>query len=147
METQELAVREDKAVNDFIASAIEQKLPVETLERLFALREKAKAEAAREAFTADMAMLQGELPVIEKRKVARDDVKGRDLYRYAPIDDIVAQTKEIIAKYGFSYSFLTENTADRVKVTCVITHKYGHTKETVMETGLATKTHIRLHQR
>ena len=142
METQALAVRDDKAVNDFITQAIEQKLPVESLERLFALRERVKAEAAREAYTEDMAKLQGELPIIAKSKTARDESKGKDLYRFAPIDDIVSQTKHIIAKHGFSYAFLTENTADKVKVTCIVTHKFGHSKESIMETGLATKTFI-----
>jgi hypothetical protein len=138
----EIVTREDKAVDGFITNAIEQKLPVETLERLFALREKAKAEAAREAYIEDMAKLQGELPIIIKQKEAHDDRNNKLLYTFAPIEDIVNQTKDIIARYGFAYAFLTENTPEKVKVTCVITHKYGHKESFSMETGLANRTNI-----
>ena len=52
----------------FISQAIEKGLPVETMEKLFALREKVKAEQAREAYVEALASFQSEVPAIKKTK-------------------------------------------------------------------------------
>ena len=134
--------RQQASVETMILQAIEKGLPVETMERILAMRTQLKAEWAKEQFDRSMADCQAEMPVIEKSKQARDEAKGKDLYKYAPIDAIVAIAGPIIARHGFSYSFKTLNAPDKVKVTCIVKHRDGHSEESDMETALSTKTQI-----
>ena len=130
-----------------IAQAIDRGVSVETMERLLAMRNQLKAEAAKEAFDNDMALLQGEMPTIKKTKEVRTKM-GKKAYSYAPIESIVEQTKTIIQKYGFSYIVKTEMIKDEkskitgVKSTCSVKHKLGHSEDSPMEVPLGNKTDI-----
>lgn len=111
-----------------IAQALEKGLSVETIERLLAMRKELKAEAAKEAYDEAMALFQAECPVIEKEKKVKFDTKagGSVDYFYAPMDAIVRQTKDIIAKHGFSYNFKTVEDVVGVTAICIVKHKMGH---------------------
>ena len=124
-----------------IAQAIDKGVPVETMERLLNMRRELKAEYAKEAYDSAMAAFQGECPVIEKKKDAKNR-DGKVMYAYAPLDSIIKQVGPIIGRHGLSYTFKTENKPDRVTVTCIVKHREGHSEESTMETSLATKTDI-----
>ena len=130
------------SVETMISQAIQAGMPVETMKEILAMRKELKADWAKEQFDRAMADCQAEMPVIEKSKMAKDEEKGKDLYKYAPLDAIVAVAGPIIAKHGFSYSFKTLNTPEKVKVTCIVKHRDGHSEESDMETALSTKTRI-----
>lgn len=124
-----------------IAQAIDKGLPVETMERLLAMRTALKAEAAKEAYDEAMANFQAECPIVGKGK----EVKNRSgvvMYHYAPLEAIVSEVKDIIGKHGFSYSIKTEIKENAVKVTCIVKHKGGHSEMSDMEVPLATRTDI-----
>jgi len=124
-----------------IAQALDKGLSVETIERLLAMRKELKAEAAKEAYDEAMANFQAECPVIEKDKKVNFITKAGDRvdYAYAPLDSIVRQVKELIAKNGFSYNFKTEESAEGVRTVCIVKHKLGHTDSSdFMVTGGGT---------
>ena len=126
-----------------IQMAIEKKVPVETIEKLLAMRTQLKAEFAKEAFDNDMADFQGECPVIKKSKAGGQTKSGIVAYSYAPLDKIVSQTKSLISKFGFSYQIKTEMTPDGgVKATCIVKHKLGHSESSEMSVPLGAKTDI-----
>lgn len=110
-----------------ITTAIEKNVPVETMERLLAMRDKIRSEQAKSAFDEAMSALQGEMPTIKKTKIVNDKF-GKERYRYAPIDSIIDQTKEFISKNGFSYAITTEQSEvqGEVKAICTVKHKMGH---------------------
>lgn len=137
-ETREVAVKET-SVSEFISQAIAQNLPVETMERLFDLRERVKAETAREAFIAAMAKFQSECPVIVKTKEVYTKGGGR-AYAYAPIESIVSQVKDALKNNGFSYSTNMEMLEGAVKVSVKVQHVLGHSEVTEMTVPLGTKT-------
>lgn len=122
------ARKKDTSVDTFISQAIQSNVPVETLEKLFALREKVKAEQAREAFTQALADFQGDCPIIAKtKKVMNKD--GRTVrYVYAPIDAIVEQIKKPLATHGFSYTWTVEQTEKGITALAKVTHKLGHSE-------------------
>ena len=124
---------QEASVGSFILKAIENNLPVETMERLFALREKMKAEQAREAFTEAMSKFQAECPVIEKtKKVFNKD--GRTVrYSYAPLDSIVSQVQAPLGKYGLSHSIETLNEEGFLTAICKITHSLGHSESSAFK--------------
>lgn len=131
----EVIVQENKnpTVEILISQAISQGLPVETMERLFALREKVKAEQAREAFVESVAQFQGVCPIIEKtKKVLNKD--GRSVrYQYAPLDVIAEQIKKPLADNGLSYKWEVENKPGLINATAFVTHKLGHSEKSSFE--------------
>jgi len=130
--TKAIVVSKENEVAGFIQQAIEKGLPVETMEKLFALREKVKQEQAREAFVFAMAKFQKAVPVIEKsKKVLNKD--GSLRYQYAPLDVIVQQIKKPLADNGLSYSWTVENREGFIKATAKVTHSFGHSESSTFE--------------
>ena len=115
-----------------IAKAIDKGLPLESLERLLAMRRELKAEWAREQFFRALSTFQKFCPtIIKSSKVDFTSKKGtRTRYNYAPLDEIVEKVKELLESNGFSYTIKTEQTKDEVTAICEAHHVEGHTEVT-----------------
>lgn len=124
----DIPAKEMASVETFITQAISEKLPVETMERLFALREKVKAEQAKEAFVQAMAQFQAECPIIEKTKKVMNTDGVTVRYKYAPIDSIVEQIKKPLAEQGLAYTWTVKNEPGFITAIAMITHKAGHSE-------------------
>src|SRR5262252_7464345 len=116
-----------------ILRAVEHGVSVEALERLLAMRERLKAESAREAFFEALSAFQGECPVVSKSRTAG---AGSYSYKYAPLDDIVKQVSPLLRRYGLSYRFDTAFEADPAAqvVTCIVHHRDGHSETSEFRT-------------
>lgn len=123
-----------------IQRAIDHNVPVETMERLLAMRRELRAEQAKEAYDNAMARFQSECPTIEKTKEVKKD--SQLLYKYAPIESIVNQVKDLLGRHGLSYAIQTEMTATHVKVICISKHTMGHSEVTSVDMPLANRTGI-----
>ena len=124
--------KDDLAVNPgrLIAEAVRHQLPMETIERLLAMRKELKAEWAKERFFAELAAFQAECPPIERTVIVynRDSTER---YRYAPIEDILRQVAPLLEKHGFSHTAKTvEQTDASVTVATEAHHKNGHAEST-----------------
>lgn len=124
-----------------IAQAIAKKVPVDTMERLLAMRRELRAEQAKEAFDSAMADFQSMCPEIQKTKEVKTKA-GKTAYKYAPIESIVKQVKTLLKDNGFSYSVKTETKETGVKSTCVVKHIAGHSEEFSFEVPLGNKTEV-----
>lgn len=124
-----------------ISQAINKNVPVEALERLLAMRRELKQERAKEEYDRAMAEFQADCPTIVKTKEVKTKA-GIVAYRYAPIESIVEQVRDILKKHGFSYSTNMELLGNGVKVTVKVTHLTGHSEETCMSVPLGNKTDI-----
>lgn len=113
---------------DLITMALQNKVDVSVLERLVALKEKTDAQFSKNEFIKAMAEFQKNCPVINKAKKVKDK-QGKDRYSFAPLDDIISQTKGTIAKAGLSYTFKITNTDKTLTASCVVTHVSGHSEE------------------
>jgi hypothetical protein len=111
-----------------LSQAVEKNLPIETMERLFALRRELKAEMAKDAYYSDLSLFQEECPIIEKKKNGAVTKSGKVKYKYAPLEDIIKQVKSFIKKYGFSYIIKTKNEPDKLTAICEVHHNLGHTE-------------------
>lgn len=128
-----IAVREPQVLavspEALISKAIESGVSVEALEKLLGMRERLKAEQAREAFIDAMAEFQSKCPPIQKNKTAtvRSD-KGTFTYKYATLDKIIAATSALREECGFSYRFDTrwESNPPAQVVLCIVSHRDGH---------------------
>jgi ERF superfamily len=139
-ETVIMSVRHDAEA--LIAKAIDKNVPVETMERLLIMRRELKAEWAKAEFDKAMAAFQAECPIIKKTKGVKTD-SGELAYKYAPLDSIVGQVKDILSKHGFSYGVDQPATKQGyIKVALTVKHKSGHSEVTCVELPLGNKTRI-----
>lgn len=131
----------DQSAEALISQAISQNVPVETMERLLAMRRELKAERAKEEYDRAMAAFQADCPTIKKTREVKTD-SGKVAYRYAPIESIVFQVKEALKTHGFSYTTGMELKEAGVLVTVKVTHQAGHSEQTSMEVPFGSKTNI-----
>lgn len=108
-----------------LASAVERGADMATIERLAALADRFEAAHARKAFDAAVASAKAEIPVITK------NAKGHNSKTYADFAAIARVVDPIISKHGLSYRFRTVQTSG-ISVTCVLSHKDGHSEETTL---------------
>lgn len=112
-----------------ILKAVESQVPVETMERLLAMRKDLKQEQAKEAYYAALARFQSICPIIKKTKEVKDK-SGKVRYRYEPLDGIIAQVKDTLKQCDLSYTFRTLPAVDTsgVDVVCETSHILGFTQ-------------------
>ena len=108
---------------DLIALAIEHKADVDTLERLFALRERDDAAVARRAFFTAMQAVQTEAP-----RVVKDSKNTQTGSAYAKLESIAKAIRPVYTAHGFSLSYGTEDSPREgyVRITCDVMHVGGH---------------------
>lgn len=124
-----------------ISQAIDKNVPVESLERLLAMRRELRAEKSKEEYDRSMAKFQASCPTIQKKKEVRNS-SDAVVYRYAPIESIVEQVKDQLSDNGFSYSTNMELQDSQVTVCVKVTHRAGHSEKTCMTVPLGTRTNI-----
>jgi hypothetical protein len=140
-QTLAIAVKGNSA-EALISQAIAGKVSVETIERLMAMRTQLKQEYAKEEFNRAMSDFQSECPTIQKTKNGGQTKGGKVAYKYAPLESIVEQVKDLIKKHGFSYGIQTVMTEKTVKVFCTVKHIAGHSEINDIELPLTTRTEI-----
>jgi hypothetical protein len=115
---------------DMIDRAVASGANVETLGKLMELQERWDKNQARKAFDNAMAAAKAELPVIFKnREVDFTSQKGRTNYRHEDLAGIAKQVDPVLAKHGLSYRYRTATEANMVTVTCIVSHRDGHSEE------------------
>ena len=126
----------------FIEMAVRQGLSVEHLERLMALKRQFDADEAKKAFDENMALFQSKCPIIQKTKKGGETKAGIVAYRYAPLEAIVEQVKDLLAECGFSYMIKSDVIETGVNVVCIVKHKQGHSEESAIKMPWLTKTGV-----
>ena len=140
-------VKKENAIDTYgaeslMAQAIQQGANIDVMERLMVMREKIKAERAREDFFLALAGFQSECPVIEKTKKVLNASDKTVRYSYAPLDSIVEQVKSFLKKYELSYTLATEQSADNITVTCTAHHASGHAEPTKITVQIDPKSYM-----
>lgn len=110
---------------EMLDHAVTQGASVETLSKLMDLQERWEANQARKAFDAAISAAKAEIPAIVR------NATGHNNKRYADFSAIATVVDPILSKHGLSYRFRTTQT-DKVTVTCVLSHKEGHSEETTL---------------
>lgn len=110
---------------EMISNAVASGRDVTELEKLMDLEERWNARQSKQAYLSALSEFQSKCPVIKNLKQGHN-------YKYAPIGDIVAQVKDLLASCGLSYRFEQSQNGPEVTVTCVTTHKDGHSEQLTM---------------
>ncbi|WP_050746769.1 MULTISPECIES: ERF family protein [unclassified Shinella] len=93
-----------------------------SVKEMMALSKELAADQARRAFDEAVASAKAGIPTIAK------NAKGHNNKAYANFAAYAEALKDVLAQHGLSYRFRTEQT-DRITVTCVLSHKGGHSEE------------------
>lgn len=122
---------------DMLSQALGNGASMEVMEKLFALQERWEANQGRKAFDEAMAAAKAEIPVINKnRTVDFTSSKGRTNYRHEDLAEIARVVNPILGRHGLSYRFrTTSNVNEPVSVTCIVTHRQGHSEENTLSAG------------
>lgn len=110
---------------DMLGAALERGAGIDVVEKLMALQERWEKNQGRKAFDEAIAAAKAEI-----QPVARN-ATGHNLKKYADFAAIARAVDPIISKHGLSYRFRTTQT-DRISVTCVLSHRDGHSEETTL---------------
>lgn len=123
-------VEDAGAVTSLLDLAIREKVPVEVLERLVALKERVDERDARAEYLAAMAAFQRECPEIPKDKTAQIITKkgGKYNYSYSPLETIVRTIQPHLERNGLAFRWTTERSErdGELNVVCISYHVGGH---------------------
>lgn len=108
-----------------LAKAVEGGADIDVLEKLMGLSERWDKNEARKAFDEAISAAKLEIPAIER------NAKGHNNKTYADFSAIAKVVDPILGKHGLSYRFRTSQT-ERISVTCILSHKAGHSEETTL---------------
>lgn len=112
-------------------AALNPNVDLDKMERLLNMQERILAKNAEAEFSAALATMQPELPIIAERGGIKD--RGGNIQsHYALWEDIIGTITPILSRHGFALSFRTDNDATSVKVTGVLSHRAGHSERTTL---------------
>lgn len=122
---------------DMLERAVSSNAGVEVISKLMDLQDRWQAGQARRSFDEAMAAAKAEIPVIMKnREVDFTSSKGRTNYRHEDLAEIARTVDPILTKHGLSYRFRTTSQPNEpVSVTCVVSHRLGHSEENTLTAG------------
>lgn len=107
--------------------AVQQGMDPAGLEKLFALYERDQKMQAERAYAAAMAEFQFAAPILQKNRVVDT---GKYSYKYAELDSIASEIRDLLHDHGLSYRFDSVVTESEVTVRCIVTHLLGHSETT-----------------
>lgn len=120
------------AVNpmQMLSMAVSSGANVEVLERLVGLSERYQANEAARTFSIALSNMRNNLPILVKNKEVNFN---KTQYKYEDLAGVVDQLSPVLAAHGLSFRWRTDtDTPNTVKVTCIISHKDGHSEETTL---------------
>jgi len=103
---------------------------IEKLERMLDMQERVLNRNAKQAFTADLAAMQEDLPRIIEHGVGHNNAK------FAKLEDINDVIRPVLHRHGFAVTFRIKNENNLVWVYTVLSHKMGHSEETSIPLAL-----------
>jgi hypothetical protein len=115
--------------------AMKAGMSIADMKGLLELQKDWEANEARKAYVADMAEFKKNPPDIFKRKQVNFTTRDGDItsYQHATIGDVTSLTVEGLAKHGFSHRWDPKQQDGKVVVTCILTHRMGHSESTTLE--------------
>ena len=112
-----------------LAMAVQQGADLDKLQQLMDLQDRWDANQARKAYIEAMAGFKTNPPEIFKTKRVS---YGNTEYKHATIGDVTAAIIDGLSAHGLSHRWDIDQSGG-IKVTCVLTHRMGHSESTVMQ--------------
>lgn len=114
---------------ELLRIAVDQGADLARLEKLMDLQQRFEENEARKAYVSDMAAFKLNAPDIVKDKTV---AYSGTSYTHATLGNVTRTIIEGLAKHGFSHRWDTEQQGVNVIVTCILTHRLGHSERTTL---------------
>jgi hypothetical protein len=114
---------------------------IERMNSAFDFYQRVETASARKEFEAALANAKAEFDPIIKRHAVGFDNKGggKTSYKHEDLADIEAAVTPALSKYGLNYRWrAASNPNEPIRVTCVLTHRAGHSEENTLSAGADT---------
>lgn len=115
---------------------------INKLEKMLDMQERILNRNAEQAFAADFAAMQSELPRIARNGTI--EIKSKDTGKviqstaFAKLEDINDGVRPTLQKYGFGVSFSITQAVGLVTVTAKLLHRLGHSESTSISLPIDT---------
>lgn len=111
--------------------ALNKGVDIERLEKLLSIQQVWEANEARKAYHEAMAAFKADPPDIGKDKRVSFDVGNRTTsYTHASLANVTEKINRALSQHGLSAGWTTVQNEKGITVTCIITHKMGHSEAT-----------------
>ncbi len=117
---------------EMISHAVASGAGIEQMQSLMDLQERWEANEARKAYVSDMAEFKKTAPKLVKDKTV---AFAGTSYNHITLSSAVDVLVPALAISGFSHEWITEQEDTMISVTCIITHKMGHSKSTKLSSA------------
>lgn len=108
--------------------AMETGRGIDQLERLLDLQIKWDGEQARKAYVAAMAAFKAEpIEILKRKQVSFNDVS----YKHEELADVTEAVVPAMARHGLSHDWSIDQDGSKIRVSCTITHRDGHSGKPV----------------
>ncbi|MGQ0834987.1 MAG: ERF family protein [Gammaproteobacteria bacterium] len=117
---------------DVLALLIQRGAEMATIREMMDLQERWEAQQARKAFDAAISAAKAEIkPIVKNREVAFTNRNGggRTNYMYEDFAQIAESVDPILARHGLSYRHRPKQEGKQLTITCVLSHRDGHSEE------------------
>lgn len=112
---------------DIVLYAMQKGADIAQIEKFMDLQMKWEAGQARKAFVSDMAEFKKDPPqIVKDKQVAFSGTS----YMHATLGNVTEAIVAGLARCGFSHRWDTEQQGANIVVTCILTHKLGHSERT-----------------
>lgn len=114
--------------------ACNPEVDMDKFERMIDMQERILKRNGEQAFAADFAEMQSELPRIARNGVI--EIKDKNTHRviqstsFAKLEDINDGVRPILKRYGFGVSFSIDQSTSGITVTAKLLHRMGHSEKT-----------------
>ena len=110
--------------------AMKAGMSISDMRGMLELQKDWEANEARKAYVQAMSDFKRNPPEIFKLK---DGVCSGTQYMHATLGDVTTAIMQALAEHGISHRWDTSQETGRIVVTCILTHKLGHSETTTLE--------------
>lgn len=121
---------------ELLRIAVSQNADLAQVSQLMDLQERFERNEAKKSFVVAMNAFKANPPQITKNEIAKFVGKGGEIveWEYSTLDHIHDAVLSELSRHGISHRWIVEQPSkESVRVTCVLTHKMGHSVETTLE--------------
>lgn len=121
---------------ELLRIAVTQNADLAQISQLMDLQERWERSEAKKAYVAAMNAFKANPPLITKNEIAEFIGKNGEIveWEYSTLDHIHDAVLSELSRHGVSHRWIVEQpNPATVRVTCVLTHKLGHSEQTTLE--------------
>lgn len=121
---------------ELLRIAVSQDANLEKIAQLMDLQERWERTEAKKAYVVAMNAFKANPPLITKNEIAEFVGKNGEIveWEYSTLDHIHDAVLAELSRHGISHRWIVEQPKpETVRVTCILTHKLGHSEQTTLE--------------